>query len=81
MCQIIQGDDFSAISCGAKPTDHICNEDGMMYELTYGERHFFKERVEADKFFDENCDRIHSASVCCSICGQAEIDKAIRMEY
>ena len=77
MCDFINlGDGCSAIICGG-PSDHVCNEDGIMYETTDGERHYIKpEQVEQFAFTHE----IRSGSVCCSICGHAAIDDVYKID-
>lgn len=58
------------------PKDHTCNEEGTMYEDKSGKRHYFKDNLKANEFYEQNYKDITSGSVCCSICNGAEIDKA-----
>jgi hypothetical protein len=69
-------DNGSAIMCGGEPTDHKCNEDAVCYETNEG-RFFFKNKEEADEWFNNNYKDVSSGSVACSICGRAAIDNAM----
>ena len=63
----------SIITCGGDPTVHKCNENAICYD-TNGDRFFFKDREEADKWYNDNYENVRSGSAACSICGRAVID-------
>jgi hypothetical protein len=50
--------------------------DNVCYETNEG-RFFFKNKEEADEWFNNNYKDVSSGSVACSICGRAAIDNAM----
>ena len=78
MCEIIKIGDSTAIICGCKP-EHECDEKAQVYETPDGQRFFFSNSEEGDKWYNENYERVTMGSVACSICGGAAIDNAWKM--
>lgn len=58
---------------------HECNELAAVYALKSGERFFFTDDKEADKWCKENGPNIVMGSVACSICKKAAIDTEFKM--
>lgn len=75
-CKIIDLGESTAIMCGGEPTDHVCNEDAMVYE-TFDKQHFFENGKEGAEWYEQNYKSVRSASVACSICHRAAIDNAM----
>ena len=76
----------SVIMCGGEPTDHKCNDKGLViYEFSDGFTGTLFEKAKAEKLNLNMCDddKLHflrgkdidtiSASVSCSICGRSSI--------
>ena len=48
-CKIINLGESTAIICGGEPTDHVCNENAMVYE-TFDKQHFFENGKEGNHY-------------------------------
>lgn len=75
-CKIINLEESTAIMCGGEPTDHVCNEDAMVY-ATFDKQHFFENGKEGEEWYEQNYKSVLSSSVACSICHRAAIDNAM----
>ncbi len=59
-----------AVNITTDATDHVCNEDAIVYE-TFDKQHFFENRKEGAEWYEQNYKSVRSASVACSICHRA----------
>lgn len=75
-CKIIDLGESTAIMCGGEPSDHVCNENAVVYE-TSDKKVFFEDIKEAGIWYDNNYKSVKSGSVACSICHRAAIDNAM----
>lgn len=80
MCRIVG----NQIICGGEldfHEEHECNENGIVYGLSDGERIYFDNSDEAREWYDTNYQKTNMSSVCCSICGHAAIDDAWKLDF
>lgn len=80
MCQLIKVGESLAIVCGGERLDHQCNESGIVYETTSGERLYFKSSEDSLQWYNQHHTETIMGSVCCSVCGHAVIDDAYKLE-
>lgn len=60
--------------------EHICNDDGSVFETKDGKRHFFASRELAQSWYEINYEQVVMGSVACNICKEAFIDKCLSEE-
>lgn len=76
-CRIVKSEKFSAIICGGETTDHICDNNGVVYETIDNKRHYFKNNEEARTWYKKEGKNIRMMSVTCSICERTAIDDSL----
>jgi len=79
MCDIIKIGEGTTIICGRQPHDHNCDEKASVYETNNGQRFYFRQGNEGDKWYRDNYKIVRMGSVACSVCGGAMIDNAWKM--
>lgn len=60
--------------------NHECNDFGTTYETRDGKRHNFLDEKLSESWYNENYQNVLMASVSCSICGEAMIDNAWKLD-
>jgi len=76
MCEIIQLSETStAFMCGGQPTDHTCNEDGLVLILSDEEE--VPDTPDNQVKYEKE---IRGGSVCCTVCGRSAFSNAMWLD-